>query len=52
MLADHLANRRSEAPYIMGAVIERAKVFKKEVPTLTALYNLVLAKEELGGFKI
>ena len=51
MLADHLASRRSEAPYIMGAVIERAKVLKKEVPTLTALYHLVLAKEEQGGFK-
>ena len=52
MLADHLANKRSEAPYIMGAVIERAKMLKKEVPTLMALYKLVLAKEEIGGFKI
>ena len=51
MLADHLANRQSEAPYIMGAVIERAKALNKEVPILIALYNLVLAKEVMGGFK-
>lgn len=52
MLSDHLASKRSEAPYILGAVIERAKELKKELPTLTALYHLVLAKEEMGGFKI
>lgn len=50
MLADHLAKRKSEAPYIVGAVLQRADDKGKEIPTLMNLYQLLLAKEELGGY--
>lgn len=50
MLADHLEKRRSEAPSIVGAVLQKARNNNSEIPTLNTLYQLILAKEQEGGF--
>lgn len=50
MLADHLEKRRSEAPSIVGAVLQKARNKGSQIPTLNTLYQLILAKEKEGGF--
>lgn len=52
MLADHFAQRRSEAPAIIGAVLEKAKLTQQDLPTLSVLYQIIMAIEIERGFKI
>ena len=51
MLADHLAKRCSEAPAIVGAIINKALSNGQQLPTLTTLYHLILGKEQQGGYR-
>ena len=51
MLQDHLALKVSEAPAILGALIEQAQLNEKKTPILMTIYQLVLAKEKQGGFQ-
>ena len=45
MLSDHLAKRKSEAPAILGALIERAEKKGIQLDTVATIYELLLAKE-------
>ena len=45
MLSDHLAKKKSEAPAILGALIERAHKKGVQLNTLETIYELLLAKE-------
>lgn len=45
MLSDHLMKRTSEAPAILGALIDRAMQKGCDLPKLNVLYQLILAKE-------
>lgn len=48
MLADRLANRRTEIDTIAGAVLKKAEQNNKKMPILQTLYLLVKAFEESG----
>lgn len=48
MLADRLANRKTEIDTIAGAILKKAKQNQKELPVLQTLYHLVKAFEESG----
>ena len=52
MLSDHLAKRRSEAPSILGALIERAQKNGVQLTTLATIYELLLAKELQEEFTV
>lgn len=45
MLSDHLMKKKSEAPAILGGLIERAEKKCVQLYTLTTIYELLLAKE-------
>ena len=45
MLSDHLVKKKSEAPAILGALIERAQKRGIQLYTLATIYELLLAKE-------
>ena len=45
MLSDHLAKKKSEAPAILGALIERAEKMGNQLYTVATIYELLLAKE-------
>lgn len=48
MLADRLANRKTEIDTIAGAILKKAEQNEKELPVLQTLYHLVKAFEESG----
>lgn len=48
MLADRLANRKTEIDTIAGAILKKAGQNQKELPVLKTLYHLVKAFEESG----
>lgn len=48
MLADRLANRKTEIDTIAGAILKKAEQNGKELPVLQTLYQLVKAFEESG----
>jgi len=48
MLADRLANRKTEIDTIAGAILKKAEQNGKELPVLQTLYQLVKALEESG----
>ncbi len=52
MLSDHLAKRKSEAPAILGALIERAQKNGVQLYTLATIYELLLAKELQEEFTV
>ena len=45
MLSDHLAKKKSEAPAILGGLLERAQKKGIQLYTLATIYELLLAKE-------
>lgn len=51
MLQDHMAHKVSEAPAILGALIQQAQLGQSQTPILQTIYQLVLAKEKQGGFQ-
>ncbi|BAK17531.1 ketopantoate reductase [Solibacillus silvestris StLB046] len=48
MLADRLANRKTEIDTIAGAILKKAEQNEKKLPVLQTLYYLVKAFEESG----
>lgn len=48
MLSDRLNGRKTEAETILGAVIKKAELKGKTLPTLTALYRIILSIENSG----
>lgn len=49
MLADRLAGRKTEVDTIVGAIIKKAAVNGRQLPTLHTLYELIKAAEQLGS---
>jgi 2-dehydropantoate 2-reductase len=53
MLADRLAGRKTEVDTIVGAIIKKAAVNGRKLPTLHTLYELMKATEQLeSGDKV
>ena len=50
MLADHMNGRQSEAPAIVGPIIQRAEKRGAKVPVVKSLYMQLLAIEEARGY--
>ena len=49
MLADRLAGRKTEVDTIVGAVIKKATASDRQLPTLTTLYEMIKALEQVEG---